>query len=33
MIEELLGKTKKREEDTFVFTEEGSKKEIITYTK
>ena len=32
MIEELLGKTKKREEDTYVFTEDGSKKEIMTYT-
>ena len=33
MIEELLGKTKKREEDTYVFTEDGSKREIMTYTK
>ena len=33
MIGELLGKTKEREEETFVFTEEGNKKEIMTYTK
>ena len=33
MIGELLGKTKERDEETFVFTEEGNKKEIMTYTK
>ena len=30
---ELLGKTKEKDEETFVFTEEGNKKEIMTYTK
>ena len=33
MIGELLGKTKKREDETYVYTEEGSKKEIMTYIK
>ena len=33
MIGELLGKTKEREEETFVFTEEGNKKEIMAYTR
>ena len=33
MIGELLGKSKERDEETFVFTEEGNKKEIMTYTK
>ena len=28
MIGELLGKTKKREDETYVYTEEGCKKEI-----
>ena len=33
MIAELLGTTKKRDEETYVYTEEGIKKEIMTYTK
>merc|ERR1712055_575794 len=33
MIGELLGKTKKREDETYVYTEEGCKKEIMTYIK
>ena len=33
MIAELQGKTKKRDEDTYVFLEEGIKTEILTCTK
>ena len=33
MIAELLGNTKKRDEAAYVYTEEGIKKEIMTYTK
>ena len=29
MIKELLGNNKEREEDTFVYTQEGEKKEIV----
>ena len=31
MIKELLGKNKEKEEEAFVFTEEGEKKEILEY--
>merc|ERR1711913_158773 len=33
MIKELLGKNKEKEEEAFVFTEEGEKKEIMEYNK
>ena len=33
MIKELLGQDKEKEEEAFVFSEEGEKKEIMEYTK
>ena len=33
MIKELLGKNKEKDEEAFVFTEEGEKKEIMEYDK
>ena len=33
MIKELLGKNKEKDEETFVYTMEGDKKEIMKYTK
>ena len=33
MIKELLGKNKERDEETFVFTMEGDKREIMDYSK
>ena len=33
MIKELLGQDKEKEEEAFVFNEEGEKKEIMEYTK
>ena len=33
MIKELLGKNKEKDEETFVYTEEGDKKEIMGYIK
>ena len=33
MIKELLGKNKEKDEETFVYTEEGDKQEIMGYVK
>ena len=33
MIKELLGKNKEKEEETFVYTEEGDKRKIMGYIK